>query len=236
MGRPRGRSPQAREGRGRGGGRGEGGGREGELAAAAERRQAVPAPVTPVDPLLAQAAAREEDALREGIARRMEQVSMEVDTNNAVERVEAIVQANEAIKAQERMQLLQEVEFAAVCSRRASAAGLQTERQKEEVRRLWVAEMSRVGQGQLAEAAFATYGPTGVPPEEQDMALRKAIRVANLGVEAAEGYGREAEGIAEVDGPRDLQSRPMSQGGGEGRGRSRSKSVRSRGGARARKE
>ncbi len=207
-----------------------------EQGARAEPRGGAPAPVTPVDPLVAREVAREVDEVRNNIASRMDQVRMEVDTNVAVGHVRAMVETNEAIKAQERMQLLQEVEFAAVCSKRASEAGMQTEQQREEVRRLWVAEMAKVGQGHLAESAFAMYGPTGMPLEEQQRALRKAIRVANLGAEAERRYGGGVSSGAEGGGPWNLPRRPESENGSGESGRSRSKSVRSRGGARARRE
>ncbi len=234
--RQRGRSVQPRSGRGRWGGPEGDGGAEGERREAAGRQNDAPAPVTPVDPIAAREVAREVDELRSSIGQRMDQVRMEVDTNAAAEQVREMVETNEAIKAQERLQLLQEVEFAAVCSKRASEAGMQTEQQREEVRRLWVAEMAKVGHGKLAWTAFATYGPTGMPLEEQQRALREAIRVANLGTEAAEGCGRGGGAAAGGNGPWNLPRRPSSEDGSEIGGRSRSKSVRSRGGARARRE
>ncbi len=138
------------------------------------------APVTPVDPQVAMDVSDEIGQVRESIASRMEQVVLQVETNAAAEFVRKEVGVSAATKEKERMQLFQEVEFAAACSKRASDAGLQTAQQREQVRRLWVAEMASRGEGHLAESAFATYGPTGMPLEEQQRALRRAIGTANL--------------------------------------------------------
>ncbi len=199
------------------------------------RRCRAAAPVTPVDPLVAMEVTEEIGRTRDEIASRMERVVLQVETNAAAERVKRDVEVKAAIKAQERMQLLQEVEFAAACSRRATEDGLQTAQQREQVRRLWVDEMASVGEG-LAEAAFATYGPTGLPLEEQQRALRGAIRRANLGESAARGYvsvGGKGEGTDDSRGQLHRQSSVDELGEG---GRSRSKSPRPRGGTRPRRE
>ncbi len=195
-----------------------------------------PAPVTPVDPQVASAVAREISETRRNIATRVDLVRLQVETHNAAGRIREAVKVNDEIKAQERMQLLQDVEFAAVCSKRASEAGLQTEQQREEVRRLWVEGMVRRGEGQLAESAFAMHGPTGMPLEEQQRALRRAIRIANLGEAAGRGHGGGGITATEGGGAGNSPRRPRSaEEAGEG-DRSRSKSVRPRGGARARRE
>ncbi len=199
-------------------------------------RSGDPAPVTPVDPQVAMEVAEEIGKVRGEIDSRMEEVILQVETHAAAEMVKRGVEVKAAIDLQERMQRLQEVEFAAACSRRASEAGLQTEWQREQVRQFWVAEMARVGEGQLAEAAFATYGPTGLPLEEQQRALRRASRTANLGEGANRGHaaaeGREGGG-AEAAGRGQGQQVPEEE---DHSGRSRSKSPRPRGGTRARRE
>ncbi len=165
----------------------------------------------------------------------MEEVILRVETHAAAEEVRRGVEAKAAIDLQERMQRLQEVEFAAACSRRASEAGLQTEWQKEQVRRLWVEEMAKVGEGGMAEAAFATYGPTGLSWGEQDRALRRAIRTASLGEAADRGYAAPASqggGAVEVGGG----GRGQVPEGDSHSERSRSKSPRPRGATRARRE
>ncbi len=208
----------------------------GQQDAEAEQAGGAAAPVTPVDPLAARDLALDIAERRKSIASRMDHVRMQVDTHSAAQRIKGALETDRAIKEQERMQLLQEVEFAAVCSKRATDAGLQSEQQREDVRRLWVAEMARLGESQLAEAAFATYGPTGLPLEEQQRALRSAIRIANLGEAAERGYGGKGSSGSGTDGGPSLQQRPKSADGAGESGRSRSKSPRPRGGPRARRE
>ncbi len=195
-----------------------------------------PAPVTPVDPQVAMEVTEEIGRVRGDIASRMEQVVSQVETNAAAETIRREVEVKAAINSQERMQLIQEVEFAAACSRRDSEAGLQTAQQREQVRRLWVAEMARVGEGHLAEAAFATYGPTGLPLEEQQRALRRAIRTANLGEAAGSRYAAVEvhEGGGGDSGARGHRHDSAEESANSGR--SRSKSPRPRGGTRARRE
>ncbi len=179
------------------------------------------APVTPVDPLVAMEVTEEIGRTRDEIASRMERVVLQVETNAAAELVKRNVEVRAAITAQERMQLLQEVEFAAACSRRATEDGLQTPQQREQVRRLWIEQMASVGEGHLAEAAFATYGPTGMPLDEQQRALRGAIRRANLGEVAARRYvsvGGKVEGADDSRGQPHGQSSADEAGDG---GRSR---------------
>ncbi len=218
------------------GGAERGRGRMAQREVGGEGRSGDPAPVTPVDPQAARDVAEEIGRVRGEIESRMGEVVLQVETNAAAEVVKRGLEAKAAISSQERMQLLQEVEFAAACSRRASEAGLQTEWQTEQVRQLWIAEMARVGEGQLAEAAFATYGPTGLPLEEQQRAHRRAIRAANLGEGANRGYvAAEVQGGsgADVDGRGQGQRALEEEAHG---GRSRSKSPRPRGGTRARRE
>ncbi len=218
--------------RGEGGHAAQAGARGGE----AGNRGRDPAPVTPVDPQVAKGVEEEIRETRRSIATRLDHVKLQIDTQEAAERIREAVAINSEIKAQERMQLLQEEEFAAACSRRASDAGLQAEQQREEARRLWVAEMLRKGEGQLAEAAFAMHGPTGVPLEEHQRALRRAARTANLGEVANSGYGGGSCAAPKGGTQDDLPRRSRSTGEqGEGV-RSRSKSPRQRGGAKARRE
>ncbi len=195
------------------------------------------APVTPVDPVVAMQVCEEIERTRGDIASRMEQVVLQVEANAAAELIRKKVDTNAAIQAQERMQLLQEAEFAAACSRRATNAGLQTAQQRDQVRSIWVADMARVGEAQLAEEAFATYDPSPAPLEElQDRALRRAGRRANLGDAADRGHvggGGKAEPVGDARGQGHEQT---SAEGEAGSGRSRSKSPRPRGGTRARRE
>ncbi len=195
-----------------------------------------PAPVTPVDPHGARMVEGEICEARRSIAARMDQVRLQVETHDAAECIKEAVSINNEIRAQERMQLVQEAEFAAVVSKRASDAGLQTEQQREELRRLWIAELAKRGEVQIAEAAFAMHGPTGTPLEEQQRALRAATRTANLGEAAGSGCGGGVEMAAKGGAPGGPPQRARSTGGSAEGGRSRSKSPRPRGGARARRE
>ncbi len=238
---PRGRSARPREGGGRsrdpstrrraGGARPPGPGAA-TVAAAAGGQEA--APVTPVDPHVAEKVSDEIGKVREGLTARMEQIVLRVETEAAAERIRGERAATAALKEQERLQLLQEVEFAAACSRRASEAGLQTPHQREKVRSLWVAHMASMGEGPMAEEAFATYGPTGLPLEEQQRALRSAIRRAGVGDTADRGC-LGGGGVGAVD---DAGGQGHGKAADEeaGSGRSRSKSPRPRAGTRARRE
>ncbi len=205
------------------------------VAAAAAGEEGA-APVTPVDPQVAMGVSEEIGKVREGLATRMEQVVLQVETNAAAELIKEKVAVSAAIKEQERLQLLQEVEFAAACSRRASDAGLQTAQQRDKVRSLWIAQLASMGEGQMAETAFATYGPTGLPLEEQQRALRSAIRRAGVGDAADGGYavgGSTSESVGDAWGQGHGQRSVEEEGDS---GRSRSKSPRPRGGTRARRE
>jgi hypothetical protein len=192
------------------------------------------APVTPVDPELARQVSGEISRAREGLAARMEQVVLEVETNAAAERIKAELAAGAAIREQERLQLLQEVEFAAACSKRAPDAGLQSAEQRDKVRGLWIAQLASMGERQMAESAFATYGPTGLPLEEQQRALRSATRRANMGEAADIGYSGAASSL--VDGAWGHGERQMEVEREGDSDRSRSKSPRPRVGTRGRRE
>ncbi len=217
------------------------GGREAQAGEPCEEmgeRGRHPAPVTPVDPQVARGVQEGIREARRNIAERMDYVKLQLDTREAEERIRQAVAINSEIRMQERMQQLQEVEFAEACARRASGAGLHTlhtEQQCEEVRRLYVADMLRQEESQREAPAFTMHGPTGVPLEEHQRALRRAVRTANLGEAASSGYGGGSGAAPEEGAQGGLPRRSKSTGEPREMGRSRSKSPKQRAGAKARR-